>query len=93
MSSPMRIRRDRSSLADGSLFGRRRRGIAPWKIILWLMAMGVMGVVIWQFNKIQPEVLAMVSVSTTATPVAQVYWKTAELAYWRDQHISIRQNF
>src|SRR5882724_6696407 len=83
MSNEMRIRRDRSSLSDGSLFGRRRRGIAPWKIFVWVVTMGVLGVVIWQFNTIQPQILAMVNISATATPVAQVYWKTAELAYWR----------
>ncbi len=83
MSNEMRIRRDRSALSDGSLFGRRRRGIAPWKIFAWVTMMGVLGIVIWQFNTIQPQILAMVNISATATPVAQVYWKTAELAYWR----------
>ncbi len=83
MSNEMRIRRDRSALSDGSLFGRRRRGIAPWKIFAWVTMMGILGIVIWQFNTIQPQILAMVNISATATPVAQVYWKTAELAYWR----------
>src|ERR1041385_2961525 len=83
MSNEMRIRRNRSALSDGSLFGRRRRGIAPWKIFAWVATMGVLGIVIWQFNTIQPQILAMVNISATATPVAQVYWKTAELAYWR----------
>src|SRR5882724_4857236 len=83
MSNDMRIRRDRSALSDGSMFGRRRRGIAPWKIFSWIVVMGIMGLAIWQFKSIQPQVLALVNISATATPPAQVYWKTAELAYWR----------
>src|SRR5260221_3193006 len=83
MSSDMRIRRDRSALSDGSIFGRRRRGIAPWKIVLWLVAMGFLGLTVWQFDRIQPQVLSLVSQSTTATPPFIFYAKAADLAYWR----------
>ncbi len=83
MSSDMRIRRDRSALSDGSIFGRRRRGIAPWKIVLWLVAMGFLGLTVWQFDRIQPQVLSLVSQSTTATPPFIYYAKAADLAYWR----------
>src|SRR5579859_4121159 len=83
MSGDMRIRRDRSALATGGLFGRRRRGIAPWKIIAWLIAMGIMGLVIWQFNKIQTPLLQMLGNSSTATPPAIVYAQAADLAFWR----------
>jgi tetratricopeptide (TPR) repeat protein len=83
MSSDLRIRRDRSVLADGSMFGRRRRGLQPWKIGLWLLAMGFMGLVIWQFNYIQPKVLAMVGTSATATPPASWYFQNADRAFWR----------
>src|SRR5450432_1291163 len=83
MSSDMRIRRDRSSLSNGSMFGRRRRGIAPWKIIAWLFVMGLLGLTIWQFNRIQPQVLALVNSSATATPPSIYYAKAADLAYWR----------
>ncbi len=83
MSSDLRIRRDRSVLADGSMFGRRRRGLQPWKIGLWLVAMGFMGLIVWQFNNIQPRVLAMIGTSATATPPAIWYAQTAERAFWR----------
>ncbi len=83
MSSDLRIRRDRSALSDGSLFGRRRRGLQPWKLGLWLLAMGFMGLVIWQFNRIQPQVLAMVGNSATATPPASWYFQVGDRAFWR----------
>ncbi len=83
MSSDLRIRRDRSALADGSLFGRRRRGLQTWKIGLWLLAMAFMGLVVWQFNNIQPKVLAMVGSAATPTPPASWYFRNADRAYWR----------
>jgi tetratricopeptide (TPR) repeat protein len=83
MSSDLRIRRDRSVLSNGSLFGRRRRGIGGFKVGLWLLAMGFMGLVVWQFNNIQPKVLAVFGSSATATPPAIVYAQAADRAFWR----------
>src|SRR5579871_2832935 len=83
MSSDLRVRRDRSALSDGSMFGRRRRGMGMWKLALWSLAMLVLGAVIWQFQSIQPKVLALVGTSATATPPAAVYFKTADSAFWR----------
>src|SRR5260221_6469639 len=83
MGSELRIRRDRSSLSDGSMFGRRRRGIQPWKLILWSIAMGFMGLVIWQFDRLQPQVMAMMGNSATATPPAYYFAKAGDLAFWR----------
>ncbi len=83
MSSDLRIRRDRSALADGSLFGRRRRGLQTWKLGLWLLAMGFMGMVVWQFNSIQPKVLALVGTAPTVTPPASWYFRNADRAFWR----------
>ena len=83
MSSDLRIRRDRSSLSNGSMFGRRRRGLESWKIVAWLSAMGFMGLVVWQFDKIQPQVAAMVGQAPTATPPAVFFWQAADNAYWR----------
>jgi tetratricopeptide (TPR) repeat protein len=68
-----RIRRDRSALADGLIFGKKRRGVAPWKIIAWLMCMGFIGAVVWQFDRIQADVLASVGTPPTATPNASTY--------------------
>src|SRR4051812_36433971 len=90
MGSELRIRRDRSSLSDGSLFGRRRRGIQPWKLILWSAAMGFMGLIVWQFDRVQPQVMAMMGSSSTATPAAYYYAKAGDLAFWRgDLNVAI----
>src|SRR5574337_1140951 len=93
MSSDLRIRRDRSALADGALFGRRRRGLQPWKIGLWLLAMGFVGVVVWQFNKIQPRVLAMVGTAPTATPPASSYFQAGDRAFWRGDLDAAVENY
>src|SRR5258706_7721866 len=93
MSSNMRIRRDRSVLSNGSLFGRRRRGVGGIKIGLWLLAMGFIGLVVWQFNNIQPKVLALVGTSATATPPAIVYAQAADRAFWRGDLDSAISNY
>src|SRR5258707_6333967 len=77
------MRRVRSALSDGSIWGGRRRAIAPWKIFLWLVEMAFRGLTVWQFDRIQPQVLSLVSQSTTATPPFIYYAKAADLAYWR----------
>lgn len=83
MGDEFRIRRDVSILGDGSLFGRRRRKIQPWQFGLWLLAMAVMGVVIWRFNDIQPRVLALVGTAPTPTPTAVEFARRGDLAFWR----------
>ena len=83
MSSDLRIRRDRSVLSDGSMFGRRRRSVPPWKFALWLIFMGFLLLIIWQFKNIQPKVLSMVGTAPTATPPAIWFAQTAERAFWR----------
>jgi tetratricopeptide (TPR) repeat protein len=93
MSSDLRIRRDRSALADGSLFGRRRRGLQTWKLALWLLAMSFMGVVVWQFNSIQPKVLAIVGTAPTATPPASWYFRNGDRAYWRGDLDTAIENY
>jgi tetratricopeptide (TPR) repeat protein len=81
MSDGYRIRRDRSALADGTLFGRRKRGIARWKVISWLLAMGFVGLVVLQFNRVQTYVLAAVGQAPTPTPSASVYAQRGYAAY------------
>src|SRR5258708_36376297 len=84
MADDLRIRRDRSALADGALFGRKqRRQINRWQIGLWLLAMAGLGIVIWQFNTIQPKVLRVFGIAPTATPTANDYFKRGDTAFLR----------
>ena len=77
-----RIRRNRSALGNGLVFGQRRRGISPWFLLFWLVAMGVVAVIIWQFNTIQPRVLAMVGSAATPTPNTVEYARLGDRAFW-----------
>ncbi|HVO43766.1 MAG TPA: tetratricopeptide repeat protein [Aggregatilineales bacterium] len=83
MATNGRIRRDRSGLADGVIFGHRKRRLINWKFALWLLAMACVGVVVWQFNAIQPEVLSMLGTAPTATPFPVVYAQNGDQAFWR----------
>lgn len=77
-----RIRRNRSALGSGLVFGQRRRGISPWFLIFWLVAMGIVALVIWQFNNIQPRVLAMVGNPATPTPTMVEFARLGDSAFW-----------
>lgn len=83
MADNLRIRRDRSALADGSLFGRRKRRLISWKFGAWAAAMAIVGIVALQFNRIQPVVLAAVGSAPTATPNNVTYAKRGYDAYLR----------
>ncbi len=83
MSSRLRIRRSRSVLADGTLFGHHRRGLTMWKLGLWLLAMGFLGLVVWQFNVIQSQINRFIGTSPTATPPAVAYAQAGNLAFVR----------
>jgi tetratricopeptide (TPR) repeat protein len=65
------------------MFGRRRRGINPWLIGFWLLGMAAAGIVIWQFNAIQPKVLAIVGSASTPTPGGIEYAQRGDQAFWR----------
>lgn len=73
----MYVRRDRSALA----FGRRRRQSSRWRIALLLFLLGVVGVVIWQFDQIQPPLLAAMGIGPTPTPPAYVRANAGYEAY------------
>jgi tetratricopeptide (TPR) repeat protein len=76
----MKIRRDNSALT----FGRRRRGQGRMAFFLfWLIAMGVVFGVIWQFDRVQPQVMGMVMGPATATPNAISMAQLAQDAYWQ----------
>lgn len=73
----MYVDRDRSALA----FGRRRRQSSRWRVLFWLFLLGMMGVVAWQFESIQPPLLAALGVGPTATPPAHVRANAGYEAY------------
>ena len=81
MGSDLRIRRDRSALADGTLFGRRRKGISRWKLALWLLVVGTALLILWQRTKVQPLVMAMIGEAPTATPDNLTYAQRGYTAF------------
>lgn len=75
----MQIRRDRSALH----FGRRARRRGPsWFFGFWLVAMAAAIGVIWQFSRVQTQVLAVVVGPPTPTTDAVTLAQLAEDAYW-----------
>lgn len=88
------IRRHRSSLSQGYLFGRkRRRGLSPLFLLAWLLAMGGVGLVIWRFNEIQPMVIAAVGEHPTPTPTGFSYAKRADEAFWNGDLNAAVENY
>lgn len=80
----LRIRRDRSALSNGLMFGQKRRSrLRRWHLWLWLLAMAGVGIVIWQFNHVQPVVLKLVGISSTPTPTGPEYAHRGDLAFIR----------
>lgn len=76
----MKIRRDRSNLS----FGRRSRGQGRFTFFLvWLVSMGVALAVIWQFDRFQPQVMAVMMGPPTATPDSVTLAQSAQDAYWK----------
>ena len=85
MTDSLRIRRDRSALADGTMFGRKRRGPRRWLIVAWLLSIAGVGLVIWKFDKVQPVALAMVGQAPTATPSDVAYAQRGYAAFQAGQ--------
>ncbi len=81
MTDNLRIRRDHSALSDGTLFGRRRRTTFRWKFGLWALVMAFAGGIMWQFDRVQPTVLALISDPPTATPSNLTYTQAGYTAY------------
>jgi tetratricopeptide (TPR) repeat protein len=81
MSEDFRLNRDRSVLADGMLFGRRRRPTPRWKIGAVLLVLAIIGFVIWQFEAIQPRVMAFIGVGPTPAPSAAEFFRRGDLAF------------
>ena len=83
MSDDLHIRRDQSALAEGALFGRRRRSVARWKIALFFAALVFLGLVLWQADNLRPRLLAILGTGATATPNAEEYFRRGDLAFAR----------
>jgi tetratricopeptide (TPR) repeat protein len=78
-SMGMRIRRDQSTL----YFGQRRRSRKRiWLFWAWFLTMTAAAGVIWQFNHVQPRVIALVTGPPTATPTGVTLAQLAQNAYW-----------
>lgn len=67
----------------GLSFRRRRRGI-PLRLMTILIGLGLIGLLIWQFNAIQSRVVAMIiGAPSVPTLPPSVYAKQGDAAYWR----------
>jgi len=83
MPRDMYIRRDRSSLASGTIFrGKPRR---TGSVLLVLCGLGLMGVafIYWQLDTIQPAVWNALGFGGTATPTPLELARQGDLAYNR----------
>lgn len=74
----MYIRRDKSNLHFGP---PRRRGPSIWSVLFLLLILGVIAGIIWQFDRIQGEVLTMMGEAPTATPPAAYVASEGLVAY------------
>ncbi|MHB8628545.1 MAG: tetratricopeptide repeat protein [Aggregatilineales bacterium] len=85
MTDGLRIRRDHSALSDGTMFGRKRRGINRWLLGAWVLGIIGVGLVIWKFDKVQPVALAMIGQAPTATPSDVTYAQRGYAAFLNGQ--------
>lgn len=67
MKRGIRINRDYSNLS----FSGRRRGISPVLLVLWVVSLVAVAAVVWQFDTIQPQVLALVQPAAPTTSAAE----------------------
>jgi tetratricopeptide (TPR) repeat protein len=89
------IRRERSTLSGGALFARPRRATPGWVIPLIVFLAASAGIMLWQFNALQLQVLSMAGVAPTPTLTPLEFARAGDLAYWRgdlaDSILSYRQ--
>jgi len=81
MSTPLRIDRKRSALGDGTLFGRRRRGLRRWQVIAAVLAVGGLAYLYFNIQAIEPLVLTVMGQAPSATPENAVYAQRGYAAY------------
>src|SRR5678816_1033369 len=77
------IRRRNSSLSNGKMFGRRGPNLRLWLFGMCLVAFAILGLVWWQYDQIQPKVMAAVGFEPTATASSVDLARRASDAYWR----------
>lgn len=79
MKESIRIRRDRSSLS----FSDRRAGGRKWLFIAWTATMVVLALVVWQFDTLQPQVVALLGQGAAPTVSANALANQGYEAYLR----------
>lgn len=75
----IRIRRDQSALHFGKNRRSRSRIYLFWA---WFIVMGITIAIIWQFDRVQPKALSLVTGPPTATTSAVSLAHQAQQAYW-----------
>ncbi|GAB4573925.1 MAG: hypothetical protein Kow0077_17960 [Anaerolineae bacterium] len=88
MRRGIRIYRDQSHLS----FSGRRRGLSPLLIVLWVVSLAAVGLVVWRFNDIQPQVLALVQPSAPTVPAPTLASRAYE-AYMRGDLQAAERDF
>lgn len=73
----------RTPLGEGNLrFGKRKKRYPTLLIILYLAALAVALIALWQVDRIRPRVLAMIGPTPTPTPTPDEILKQASDAYY-----------
>lgn len=80
-----RIRRNRSALATGALFGPERRVRQRQSMLYWIVVCTLIGglFIIWQRESISPIVMGVLNSAATPTPTANEYGRRGNLAFIR----------
>lgn len=76
MKRGMRIDRNHSNLS----FSGRRRGVSPWLLTLWAVSLVLVALIVWQFDTVQPQVLAVIN-PPAPTVTAPTFANAAYTAY------------
>lgn len=88
MRRGIRINRDYSNLS----FSGRRRGVSPLLLGLWVVSLVLIGLVLWRFNDIQPQVLTMLQ-PPAPTVTAPTYANRAYEAYLAGDLVTAEAEF
>ncbi|MCC7209817.1 MAG: tetratricopeptide repeat protein [Anaerolineae bacterium] len=83
MPDDLYIRRDRSSLGRGLIFGPQRRRGRPWLLYAVIVALAAAGLIVWQIDRVRPIALSLVGIVTTPTPTIVQAAHEGDLAFWR----------
>ena len=83
MPDDLYIRRDRSSLGRGLIFGPPRRRGKPWLLYAVIVALVAAGLIIWQIDRVRPIALSLIGIVNTPTPTVLQAAHEGDLAFWR----------